>query len=200
MARAYYGCIVLLLACEAHCFYVTASSFAVARAPLTGLSMAGFGGSSGSKKAAGKKAAKPAAAKLSMKRQWDRFNELVGSGQPRIPVFARIPGEQWTAVGDVACAPGVAAAAGVQLHKRFILEHAARVSPSLALKAKSLEAGFTEGDASEPSPLEKVDAADATKAGFEGAADPSARYKALSNIDNIKKMDESSSNMAMGGY
>lgn len=191
---------LLVLACEAQCAYikVPAKHFCAARAVRAhNIQMAGFGG--GSKKPAGKKAAKPAS-KLSMKRQWDRFSEHVGNGSPRIPVFARIPGEQWTAVGDVACAPGVAAAAGVQLHKRFILEHATRVSPKMALKATDLEAGFSEGDASEPSPLDKVDAADAAKAGFEGAPDPSARYKALSNIANIKKMDESSSNQPMGGY
>ena len=162
--------------------------------------MAGFGGAAkGAKKGGKKAAAKPAAAKLSMKRQWDRFNELAGSGAPRNPVFARIPGEQWVAVGEVCVEKDVSVSAAVQLHKRFILEHAARVSPPLALKAKLLECGFATGDG-EPGLLEKVEAAKASSAGFEGAPDPSARYSSMSNIENIKKMDENSSNQPMGGY
>ena len=43
-------------------------------------------------------------------------------------------------------------------------------------------------------------AADAAKAGFEGAPDASARYSSLSNMDNIKKMDEASSTQNIGGY
>lgn len=172
------------------------------RAPFGSVQMmAGFGSSAakGGKKS-GKNAVKPA--KLSMKRQWDRFNELSKSGAPRTPVFARVTGDvddAWTAVGEVACAEGVPVAAAVQLHKRFILEHAARVSPKLALKAKSLECGFASAGGA-PGLLEKTDPADAASAGFEGAPDASGRYKALSNIDSIKQMDEASSTQSMGGY
>ena len=88
--------------------------------------MAGFGGGAAKPAKGGKgkskKESKAPAAKLSMKRQWDRFNELVGGGAPR-PVFACLPDlGLWR---RVCCGTSVAAAA--QLHKRFIL--VARVSP-----------------------------------------------------------------------
>ena len=148
----------------------------------------------------GKKKEKAAAPKLSMKRQWDRFNELVGGGAPRHPVFAREPDGQWVAVGDVAVATGTEVSAGVQLHKRFILEHATRVSPKLALQAKALQCGYSTSTDQEPQLLEKAKACDVSSAGFEGAPDASARYAALSNLDAVKKMDEASSTQKMGGY
>jgi len=87
-----------------------------------------------------------------------------------------------------------------RVSERCALEHATRVSPKLALKAKSLECGFATADGGAPGPLQKVEAADAATAGFEGAPDATGRYKALSNIDSIKQMDESSSSQPMGGY
>lgn len=201
MSCRYVVSFVLLLAhvsnaWHAGSFHLRASSHSCT------LQMAGFGGAS--KKGAGKKD-KPAskATKLSMKRQWDRHQELVGSGSPRNLVFARIPGdEEWTPVGDVAAASGVDVAAAVQLHKRFILEHATRVSPRLALKAKSLECGFAAvGD--EPSLLisKGLSPADPSGAGFEGAPDPSARYAAAdSNLDAVKKMGLAEDGLKMGGY
>ena len=169
------------------------------------VAMAGFGASpsakGGSKKGAGKKPV----AKLSMKRQWDRFQELVGNGAMRHPVYARISGEDaaWTEVGDVACINDVTVAAAVQCHKRLILEHAVRVSPKLALKSKSLECGYatrSSDGVTEPGLLEKTDASDVGAAGFEGGPDPSARYSALTNLDAVKQMDESNSKLKMGGY
>lgn len=165
-------------------------------------SMAGFGVAAANKKKSGKKEVAKPVAKLSMRRQWDRFNELVGSGAPRTPVYARASGDkEWTAVGYVASAEGIGAASAVQLHKRFILEHAVRVSPKLQLKVKTLECGYATGVDEEKSLLEKgTTPADAPDAGFEGLPDPSARYAALNNIDNVKKMDQSASKMPMGGY
>ena len=168
--------------------------------------MAGFGGGAAKPAKGGKgkskKESKAPAAKLSMKRQWDRLNELVGGGAPRNPVFARLPDAEWLPVGDVACAAGTSVAAAVQLHKRFILEHATRVSPKLALQSKLLECGYIDAiqGFDEPARLEKVEAAPVADAGFEGAPDPSARYAALSNMDAVKKMDEANSNLKMGGY
>ena len=195
---------MLLLLVPTGAFHIVGVGRNIASArPSCNAQMAGFGGgggkSSGKKKTA--KSSAPAAAKLSMKRQWDRFQELVGSGQPRHTVYAKITGEEgWTVVGDVACAEGVPVPAAVQLHKRFILEHATRVSPKLALKAKSLECGWGSADGAEPTRLEKTDAADAAGAGFEGAPDPSARYSSVTNLDAVKKMDETGSKMKMGGY
>lgn len=177
-----------------------ARSIVVRRASV--VEMAGFGSSSDStgKKGGSKKATKPAS-KLSMKRQWERFKELVSNGAPRVPVYARIGADgTWTSVGDVACEDGIDAAAAVQLHKRLILEHAARVSPKLALQAKNLECGYSKKGDQEPQVLQRVEAAKPSEAGFEGAPDPSARYSALSNLDAVKQMDEASSKLNMGGY
>jgi len=167
--------------------------------------MAGFGAPSskgGKGKAKTKKEAKPAAPKLSMKQQWERFKGLVNDGLPRHPVYARLPDGEWLCVGDVACAAHVGVPSAVQLHKRFILEHATRVSPKLALRSKELVCGYAiaGADDAEPVLLEKVEAAERQSAGFEGAADPSARYAALSNLDAVKKMDEASSTLKMGGF
>ena len=183
--------------------FVATSAFHLPATPLAAaplaVRMAGFGAGAKSKKGSKDK---PAAAKISMKRQWERFQGLVGGGEPRVPVFARIPGDAWIGVGDVACAAGVEPAAAVQLHKRLILEHATRVSAKLAMKSKELECGYTAPGADDPALLvsKGLTAADAANAGFEGAPDASARYSSITNVGEVKKMGVGQEGMSMGGY
>lgn len=211
--RSFAYAAMLLICAETSAFHIGPALSTRVATTATSLAqpvqMAGFGGATGAAKGKKKGGAKTkgAAVKkapLSMKRQWDRHQQLVGSGQPRNAVFARIQGDEesgWVEVGDVATAPGTDLAGAVQLHKRLILEHAARVSPKLSLKAKSLECGFAAagGDGDSPAVLAKVEAVDAAAAGFEGLPDPSGRYSAMSNMDGVKKMGVGQE-QEMGGY
>ena len=86
-----------------------------------------------------------------------------------------------------------------QFNKRLILEHACRVKPALALKSKELVCGVA-GDDGEPVVLVRQDLPDDLVCGFEGAPDASARYRALNNLDGVKKLDEANSKLPMGGY
>ena len=74
------------------------------------------------------------------------------------------------------------------------------MSPKLALKAKALECGYADGPDEDARLLEKVGAAEAAKAGFEGGPDASGRYSLLSNLNAVKQMDESNSKQNIGGY
>ena len=64
----------------------------------------------------------------------------------------------------------------VQYNKRLILEHAARVKPALALKAKQLVAGIANADG-EPEAHTKVEVPEGLVSGFEGLPDASGMYK-----------------------
>ena len=133
--------------------------------------MAGFGTKPKKAKDSAKKAA------LSPKKQWDRFKDLVKGGAPRVAVYARVRGtDAWTRVGDVACSSGVTPVAAAALHKRLVLEHAVRVAPQLAPKARELECGYAAAGDGAPILLEKTEPAAMADAGFEGLPDASARY------------------------
>ena len=141
--------------------------------------MAGFGASKpkkggGKKKGSAKKAVRATAMDVSPKRQWDKFKELVSSGEKRTAVFAQLDGK-WTEVGDVAVAPPATAAQAAQVNKRLILEHAPRVKPALQLRSKELVAGIAGADG-EPELLTKQEVPEGIVCGFEGAADASGMY------------------------
>jgi len=186
---------VLILACAGQAACLTLSC-ARARAACTHVPtprvlvpaamMAGFGApAKSSSKAKGKKVAK-----LGVKRQWDRFKDLVSGGAARNPVYARLPGEEWTKVGEVACDESTTVAAAAQLHKRLILEHAVRVAPLLVQRAKELECGYSSTGEPEPALLTKCEPADVASCGFEGMPDASSRYGTLGNLDEVKKMKD----------
>lgn len=79
-------------------------------------------------------------------RQGERFSEYVGAGSSQYPVFARPTGDHdWVKVGHVALAPGEAelsAAEAAWLQKRCILEHAARLHPTLQQQKAILQCGL----------------------------------------------------------
>ena len=144
--------------------------------------MAGFGGGGAAKPAkkgskGGKKAATKKSSDMSPKRQWDVFKELVSSGSPRVPVFAKLPDDdKWSEVGEVAVkAPGTPAQA-VQFQKRLILEHAPRVNPALQNRARELIAGLAADADSEPEALGKQELPEGLNCGFEGGPDASGKY------------------------
>ena len=148
--------------------------------------MAGFGGAAApSKKKAGakkgKKAKAPKAEGLSPKRQWDIFKELVSGGQPRHPVFARLDDNDWVEVGDVAVAAGGTAEQAAHAQKRLALEHAPRVAPKLALRAKDLVLGVAEKEGDEvvlvKKPAEVLP--EGVACGFEGRPDSSGMYRKI---------------------
>lgn len=138
--------------------------------------MAGFGAAP---KAAGKggKKGKKAASKSTMspKQQWDNLKEHRKSGIESVGVYARVRGdEEWLAVGE-ATAKDADMNSVVQAQKRIILEHAVRVHPIFAPKARELECGF--GAAADSIvALDKSEAAEPRRCGFQGKADPSGRY------------------------
>jgi hypothetical protein len=147
------------------------------RSSLSSPLMAGFGGAP--KKASIKKsgAKGSAASKLSPKRQWDTYKELVKrkKGVEACGVHARLD-DKWHNVGTVAVdmATGTVLQAA-QANKRLILEHAARVNPALALKAKDLVAGIArEGE--DPIELVKQQLPEGLRSGFEGLPDASGFY------------------------
>lgn len=128
--------------------------------------MAGFG-------------AKPAAAEkrpeLTAKRQANVFAALVKAGEPQSSVFAKLDGGEWQLVGRVAAAPGSAALAA-QVNKRLILEHAARMEPSLSLRARELVAGVASGPDAAPVALARLEVPAGFRSGFVGERDPSGFY------------------------
>jgi hypothetical protein len=91
---------------------------------------------------------------LSPKRQWDRHRALLDAGVQPWCVFARAVGEvEWLEVGLVshdATVQNASAEGAVQLHKRLILKHAARLYPLVLGAAASIELGLCE----QPRPTE----------------------------------------------
>ena len=153
--------------------------------------MAGFGGSvsKGSKK----NSAKKSASGLSAKQSWELFRELRKSDQVlTTTVFARLPeeGEKWLNVGGVIVeAPG-SRIEGVNVNKRLILEHAARLHPKLAVRSRELLCGFIEtGEApGEVVQLERCPAPAGLRAGFQGLPDKkSGMYMIQSGIKSRAK-------------
>ena len=65
---------------------------------------------------------------------------------------------------------------------------AVRVAPLFAERARELQCGYASPDAPEPVLLEKCEASDVAKSGFEGMPDASSRYASLGNLDDVKKM------------
>lgn len=160
--------------------------------PLHATMMAGFGPAPKLDKKA-----KKAGSTLSMKRQWDRYKALVSSdGTSKASVFARPrDASDWAAVGTVAFSKDTSVEGAVTLHKRLILEHAVRVKPVFAPKARDLEVGLAVGNAA-PVALAKAEAADVKAAGFEGLPDATARYYRMSGDggDDLKvNMDAAAS-------
>lgn len=135
--------------------------------------MAGFGASKkGSGAGAKTKSTAPVA--LSPKKQWGRFKEHRAQGIDATIVYARVRGsEAWYEVGEVTASKGPVAA-GVQVQKRLILEHAVRVHPQLLAKARELECGIEVDGATQVHA--RCDPIAATNAGFVGRADSSGRY------------------------
>lgn len=81
--------------------------------------------------------------------QRDRFAQHCEDGSLRHPVFARPTGQpDWVEVGHVSIAPDSAMTAedAARLQKRLILEHAARLHPSLQQHNAILEAGLGKPD------------------------------------------------------
>mmetsp|Transcript_50800 Transcript_50800/g.132059 ORF Transcript_50800/g.132059 Transcript_50800/m.132059 type:complete len:220 (+) Transcript_50800:36-695(+) len=175
--------LLLLVSCAtSHAFRtssVALSHTALARSGY--LRMAGFGVNGKSKASAGSKgkkkggAAKPAAAPLSPKKQWDRFKVHRHYGIEATTVYARVSGDEpWLNVGDITVNANCDVAGAVQLQKRLILEHAVKVHPQLLPKARELEAGFDTVEGIRM--LSKTTPIDAADAGFVGRADASGRY------------------------
>ena len=138
--------------------------------------MAGFGGAAAAPKGKGKKAAKAVKLTLSPRRQWDTFKALVLGGSPRVKVYASLDSAEWTEVGEVAVAEPGTAQQAAQYNKRLILEHAARMKPKYALKAKELVAGVAGADGA-PEKVVKNEMPSSLESGFEGAPDPTGMYK-----------------------
>ena len=138
----------------------TAHSMTTAHSRSPTAAMAGFGGAGGASKPAAKKAkggkkaaaSKPAAAKLSPKRQWDIFRELRDQGVEPMSVFAKLPDDdaKWVWVGEVAAAAPATAEQAANVHKRLILEHAARAYPALLPRARDLVCGIAAAGFSTP--------------------------------------------------
>ena len=150
------------------CFAVMTSGLRTAQPQM----MAGFGASKKSGAGAKTKSAAPVA--LSPKKQWGRFKEHRAQGIDATIVYARVRGsEAWYEVGEVTASKG-SVAAGVQVQKRLILEHAVRVHPQLLAKARELECGIEVDGATQVHA--RCDPIAATNAGFVGRADSSGRY------------------------
>lgn len=119
-------------------------------------------------------------------RQGERFSEYVGAGSSMYPVFARPTGDRdWVKVGHVALAPGEAglsAAEAAWLQKRCILEHAARLNPTLQQQKAILQCGL--GPAVVPS-----SASDETDG--EEVAEAAAAEEAAAN-ENVELLEEGS--------
>ena len=168
--------------------------------------MAGFGGGAASAKSSKKggkkatKAPKKTASGPSPRKSWDDFKELVSGGEPRIRVYAQLPDDKWHEVGDVAVAPPGTGAQAAQANKRLILEHAPRVVPALALRAKELVCGVDGADG-EPVVLTKQEMPADLVSGFEGEADASKMYKSVGgttrNSDPTKIIERG---MKYGGF
>ena len=142
------------------------------------VSMAGFG--SAAPKKAKSKAGKASKKGLDPMKQWSIYSELRKLDDvTTTSVYARLPGEgeKWKEVGGcVVQLPGTRQQ-GVMLHKRLILEHAARLSPSHALRSRELLCGYTDLPGSMQSTeadivtLEKCDVPPELRAGFCGLPD-----------------------------
>ena len=155
------------------------------------VSMAGFGGGAAApKKATGKKSKASGASKsrgktaskagLDAMKQWAIYSELrTIEDVTTTSVYAKLPdeGEKWKEVGGcVVQLPG-SRQQGVMLHKRLILEHAARLYPSHALRSRELLCGYTDQPGTMQSteadivPLAKCELPDDLRAGFCGLPD-----------------------------
>jgi hypothetical protein len=133
--------------------------------------MAGFGGGSSKAK---KPKSKPTG--VTAKQSWTLFRELRSADNVQVTtVFAKLPDNdaKWLNVGGVIVqAPGTRVQA-VNSNKRLILEHAARLHPSLALRSRDLVCGYIEtGEApGEVVPLERCAVDPDLRAGFQGLPD-----------------------------
>ena len=172
----------LAVASGLHTFACCNSLTAAARAPP--IVLAGFGAS----KSKGKKKTKAKPAGVTAKQSWDLFRTLRDSDQVQTTtVFAKLPEDdaKWLNVGGVITeAPGIRQQ-GVNLNKRLILEHAARLHPSLAARSRELVCGFIEtGEApGEVVPLEKCQMPSEFRAGFQGLPHkPTGMYMLTSGV------------------
>ena len=162
----------------------SSTELAAVRTPVP--SMAGFGAAS--KK--GKTKPKKAKASLDYRTQWDIFRELRDTSDQvqTSSVYAKLPDGKWLNVGGIIVeAPGTKHQA-VMMHKRLVLEHAARLHPNLAVRARELICGYSTNAALQDEPqskseivqLEKCIVPPGLRAGFQGVPDPKSRMYVLS--------------------